>query len=574
MRAFTICALAALGIACAGSPDAGQSDVIGSDNCGDSVTVELPATVDARIDGPGRFDIREAAADSPYRAELRVEVEEELWDEVLAEELISCACDPPVVFLTINDIPALMNGSEPYLSNSLKMEEFRIAVPTSGFAWNLTVDCPCGCTSAGISVIADAPAGVLEAGESLFGLFEDLGDGKYHWLVGPEHEFAPGPGLTVSAQIMDLCGNLAGPEALTVLVAESTPELDPFDLEDPWLLVYKRDDYSIHVEVDEAGKGLVVSEPEPNGTYDLLEDLWTVGVGTPEPLPEFEQIVCGDFTGGNECLARELLERVREEAYGNFACGADGTKTEESINVRFWIEGEPGAPDPADFAYQFLEPGDDEKSFSMMGFGGGDLSKSLVGLSETLDTRNIQNENNAKKGYGCLTSSLVRYFWELIYENDNLYALAQIALADILPAMGGTPIGQMPGDEQVVDFSIPKEELESLSKDRRVKLETLLDLLALGLGALTVHEMGHSLGLVPYGAPPHGLFAAEKQAAFIENPAGSDGAHIDTDGLNLMQAGPGSGNKSALDPSYLTQKFFFNELNWAYLQGRILVLPE
>ena len=355
MRAFTICALAALGIACAGSPDAGQSDVIGSDNCGDSVTVELPATVDARIDGPGRFDIREAAADSPYRAELRVEVEEELWDEVLAEELISCACDPPVVFLTINDIPALMNGSEPYLSNSLKMEEFRIAVPTSGFAWNLTVDCPCGCTSAGISVIADAPAGVLEAGESLFGLFEDLGDGKYHWLVGPEHEFAPGPGLTVSAQIMDLCGNLAGPEALTVLVAESTPELDPFDLEDPWLLVYKRDDYSIHVEVDEAGKGLVVSEPEPNGTYDLLEDLWTVGVGTPEPLPEFEQIVCGDFTGGNECLARELLERVREEAYGNFACGADGTKTEESINVRFWIEGEPGAPDPADFAYQFLE---------------------------------------------------------------------------------------------------------------------------------------------------------------------------------------------------------------------------
>jgi len=414
----------------------------------------------------------------------------------------------------------------------------------------------------------------MDAGENLFDLFEETDEGHWRWLVDEEHELHPAPSVELAACATDVCGQKAAPAGLEVEIVEKTPMLDPFDLEDPWLLVYKRDDYSISLETGEDGEAWVSSQPESNGVYDFLEDLRTVGLGSPVPLPAFSEMTCGDHTGGSECLARTLLELVRENSYVNYGCEPDGTKGIESVNVKFYIEGEPGAPDQAEFDYQFLQGEEEAKAFSMIGFGGGDLSKSLVGLSETCDERNIQNENNAKMGYGCLTSSLVRYFWELLYSDDNVYALASLALADILPAMGGTAIGEMEGDHLVIDFSIPADELSPLSQERRMKVETILELLALGLGALTAHEMGHSLGLVPYGAPPSGLFGAEKKADFIENPDGSVGHHIDTEGLNLMQAGPGSGNVSTLDPAYLTSTFFFNELNWAYLQGRIVLLPK
>lgn len=44
-------------------------------------------------------------------------------------------------------------------------------------------------------------------------------------------------------------------------------------------------------------------------------------------------------------------------------------------------------------------------------------------------------------------------------------------------------------------------------------------------------------------------------------------------GHNAMQAGPGSGYMPALTLEFLTEPFFFNEPNLAYLQGRLVVLP-
>ncbi|MBL6975155.1 MAG: hypothetical protein ISR64_05430 [Deltaproteobacteria bacterium] len=101
-----------------------------------------------------------------------------------------------------------------------------------------------------------------------------------------------------------------------------------------------------------------------------------------------------------------------------------------------------------------------------------------------------------------------------------------------------------------------------------------MDLVRGGLAALTSHEIGHSLGLVAYGPPPHGAFADEKLAEFIANPGGSVGPHIDTAGQNLMQAGPGSGNLPPMSLGFLMSPWFFNELNLAYLQGRVVLLPK
>ena len=532
-------------------------------------------------DFPDPFDAPEGlydAGDRP-RGEVDSAGGADALPDVLAEDAVhvalpSCECDGPVLFVTVNAIPAEMNGSEPFLNNQLVEEDFHLAVPESGFAWDVYVDCPCGCQPEGLAVWSDAAAGELAAGEDLSLLFTTESEGHLRWVVGEEHAFEPGYPILLGAVVEDVCGNEAAPSELPVEIAELTPELDPFDLVDPWVMAYHRDHQTITWQFDAEGKAFVQANSEPNGIPDFFEDLWTAGLGTPQPLAEFEQMECDGFSGGNECLARLLLEKTRQHAYQAYKRGPTGGTLHDSVNITFWIEGEEGAPDPSEFAYQYLEGGETEKSFSLIGFGGGDLAQSLVGLSETVDEWNIQNENNAKGFYGCLTTSLVRYFFELVYEDEDVYALASMALSGVMPSMGGVAIGALEGDHLVVDFSVPVEQLPPASAERRKVLSLALDILGTGLGALTAHEVGHSLGMVAYGPPPYGLFGSEKNASFVVNEAGCKGAHLDTEGPNLMAAGPGSGNMSSLDMSYLTTQPFFNELNLAYLQGRIVLLPQ
>ncbi len=314
------------------------------------------------------------------------------------------------------------------------------------------------------------------------------------------------------------------------------------------------------------------SQPEANGIDDFLEDLWLAGIGSAAPTAEFAAMDCGVPGGGNGCLAWELLERIRAKAYAPLGCQDNLDNSPECIPLRFAIEDEADAPTPDLFAYETLQGGEENRAFSMIGFGGGDLNESWVGLSESLDFTNSHNENNAKFGYGCFTTSLMRFFYQLIAQDPTLYALAEVALAPILPSMGGVPIGEMEGDQRVADFTLPASELVGVEKSRRLTLDTTIDVLATGLAALMVHEIGHSVGLVPLGPPPKGLFGGAKMASFVTNPAGSTGAHIDTEGPNLMQSGPGSGNMNSLDVNMLLTPFFFNPLNRAYLQGRVLVI--
>ena len=486
-------------------------------------------------------------------------------------DLPDCDCPPPTVAVTVNKIPATMNGSQPFTNLSGALEAFHLAVPSFGFVWNVTVDCPCGCADDALSAWAEA----LEAsapGPQLGHLF-DADKGEFRYMLDEEHELDESELTNLHADVTDQCGQ-AGAAYLQVQVLQSTPELHPFDLVDPWLMVYKRDHQTIGWHLDEDSKGFVTADFVPNGIPDFLEDLWTFGLGTPTPTAAFQSVQLGGAADGNDSIARTLLGMTRQKAYVAYRCATDGSKDADSVNIRFYVEGEPQAPDASDFKYQFLSPDDNTKSFSMIGFGGGDLSKSLVGLSETVDEWNVQNENNAKIGYGCLTSSLSRYFYQYVYEDDALYALAATVLAEVLPAMGGTPLGEMEGDDLVIDLQIPAGQLPPHLASRRTVYTMMLDALSAGLGALMAHEIGHSLGLVAYGPPPYGLFGSEKNAIeFVVNPKGCAGAHLDTEGPNLMAAGPGSGNMSAFDISILFTPFFFNELNLAYLQGRVLLAP-
>jgi len=484
---------------------------------------------------------------------------------------LACDCAPPTVKVTVNGIPDSMNGSQPYLANSGQMESFILAVPTYGFSWDVKVDCPCGCAKEGLKAWTDpAPD---SAGE-LAPLFEPGEAGVRSWIVDEQHALPEADVLALNASMTDECGQESPTASLDVRTVTMTPMLDPFDLEDPWLIVYGRDFYEVGWALDPAGKVEILSKEGSNGVSDFLEDLWTIGLGSPNPTKAFSDLTCEGGQNGNECLGIMFLDKLRSRMYPMFKRAPDGTGDGDSVNIRVWIEGEAGAPSPADFAYQYLDGSETAKSFSMIGIGGGNPDAGYLGLSESLDQRNVRNENNAKKDYGVLTTSLIHYFYKLIFADPSMLNLAQMFMGDMLPPLGGVPVGEKEGDELVVDMSIPDEDLAPEVADRRVKMEAAMDLMAGGLAALTAHEIGHSLWLVPYGAPPNGFFANEKKAAFIEHPGGSEGPHIDTEGQNIMQAGPGSGNMPVISIGFLLDPWFFNEINLAYLQGRVVLLPK
>jgi hypothetical protein len=482
-------------------------------------------------------------------------------------EATMCGCPPPTVALTVNGIPAAMNGSTSYINNEGVEEEFHLLLPTWDFVINLTVDCPCGCPSELAQLAYEADGELVQMVEARDAL--EAKSNEMYVQLTEEMALPKADELTLRAIVFDQCGEL-GEAGLTVATSVRSAMVDPFDLEDPWLLVYHRDNYTIGLLEVADGAFEVSSVETKNGIDDFLEDLWLVGLGTANPTPEFAAFECDGAIGGSECLARQLLERIRTKSHLPFFLTPAGEPGPGSVPIRFIIEGEPGAPNPEDFAYQYLQGDEIEKSFSMMGFGGGDLAQNWVGMSESIDVNNTHNENNAKFGYGCFTTSLMRFFYQAIESDPSLYALAEVALAGILPPMGGVPIGELPGDQRVIDFTYPTEELSPAEKSRRLTFDTTMDILATGLAALNVHETGHSLGLVAKGPPPGGLFGGATLASFITNPTGSKGAHIATEGPNLMEAGPGSGNNS-IDINMLLTPFFFNELNLAYLRGRLLV---
>ncbi len=557
---------------CAGSPNPESAvdvvaaedlvmDVRSVDGLGDGWTVDLTDLTDL-IAGTDVVELDLGTDEEGVVLDLT-----DLLDGAAEVDSQICGCPPPTVAMTVNEIPADMNGSTSYLNNEGVEEDFHLLLPTWDFVINLTADCPCGCplelaqlafeTNGELVQMVEARDALQQDGNQMFvQLSEDM--------ALPEME-----SLTLIATLFDQCGE-QGETALTVATSVRTAMVDPFDLEDPWLLVYHRDHYTIELAEAVDGSFEVKSVAAPNGIDDYLEDLWLVGLGTANPTPEFAAFECEGVTGGSECLARQLLQRIRTKSHLPFFLTPEGESGPGSVPIRFLIEGEPGAPDPADFAYQYLQGDESEKSFSMMGFGGGDLSQKWVGMSESIDVNNTHNENNAKFGYGCFTTSLMRFFYQAIESDPSLYALAEVALAGILPPMGGVPIGELPGDQRVIDLTYPMEELSPAEKSRRLTFDTTMDVLATGLAALNVHETGHSLGLVAKGPPPGGLFGSATLASFITSPTGSKGAHIATEGPNLMEAGPGSGNDS-MDINMLLTPFFFNELNLAYLRGRILV---
>ena len=144
-----------------------------------------------------------------------------------------------------------------------------------------------------------------------------------------------------------------------------------------------------------------------------------------------------------------------------------------------------------------------------------------------------------------------------------------LLVADLRPAVGGVPFGAGPHDATFIGRDLAPEDVPDLDDNRhRCELYNLfMEFGSLALASILAHEMGHSLGLVPPGLPPQGLFAGV-EADWVVTLAPD--AHIDTAGLNVMQTGASVNWFEAL----AGDRPRFEPLSWAYLRRQLVVGPN
>lgn len=393
--------------------------------------------------------------------------------------------------LTVNEIPAALNGSEPYPREVGAPVPFRLRVPQRGF----TVD---------VTLLADPddpidPAAVTLETEPPFGaptLTFDADGVRGTWQVDAE---APEGAVTFTARARSASG-ARHVSALTVEAVAFGPALDPFERPLTWLFRRDTDFFTTR----RASDGGLESALGPNGLPDLEEELRLLGAQGDDPTLDARYLAW-------------ILDAVREEVLRVYGVSPDGTATDDIPLDVVWL-GDPGAPDPATFS--------PDGDFSMMRFGG--VFDGFVGFSG-ISPHHAERMDDATADRGVATASLLSILLTT--------PVVSSALTPIDPERG-QPVGAHPADAEVLDPGFDPYALDVAPERlaRHDTLRTVARYLALVLASVAAHEMGHAMGLMPNGAPPDGFFGDTPEPLFVGD-ARTDRWHADLPGLNLMQAG-------------------------------------
>jgi len=444
--------------------------------------------------------------------------------------------------LTINDLPGAMNGSLPWLAADPDDTAFRLRVNRAYFTLDAIADDPEAGPAdwASLKIVCDAalttPSGQdVPAGEVLPPSEFEATELGVRLVFGADN---PAPATTLT------CGaTLTGPggeadSAIEFEAADLPAWLDPFTETDVWLITTSRDQFDVSVGQDEDGALALQSvyTPGGNGVPDFDEGFRAAGLMWAD-APEIDAWV-----------RERLLETIRLESYRIYGLSETGALIDDSVPIQLVFEGDPDAPDPADF---------DTGAFSMIALGGDgepdDQGQGTLGRAKT-DWNNQHREDNTVYGLGVFSIAAVRAVV------NRPEALPLISL--FLPGMGD-PFGSLPSDAAIIAPGFdPDETDDPVTAQRGALIALIIKLGGRALAAVLCHEIGHSLGLVPFGAPPKGLFAEVETDFTTPVPD----AHVNTEGLNVMQTGAVTNllEAAAAVPD-------FNPLNRAYLTRRLVV---
>ncbi|MBM4321239.1 MAG: hypothetical protein FJ125_15160, partial [Deltaproteobacteria bacterium] len=324
---------------------------------------------------------------------------------------------PPLPLLTVNRIPATMNGSLPFTNLDHRLEPFLLLLPRAGFTLDL------------IGVPGEVQRLTMIhlgcAGRDWTLLAQEAADG---WSVTApaDDPLAPGAAPVLCRALLRLpcpamtlgADGAPAPEAdaigdgeelleltLPVLIGELTPALDPFERPETWLVVHRRDHWTLQGLLAPDGSLQLLAQRVADGRADLDEALLLVGLASDDSAPGAALVEEDGARGASAIFRQRLLRHFLAELRALFDQPPDGTFHAGSVSVHFALQGEPDAPDPADF--------DPRGSFSMIGLGGGDPEERNAGRAR-LDWNNDEQDDDATDpDLGIFTTSMIAIFLDM-----------------------------------------------------------------------------------------------------------------------------------------------------------------
>ena len=531
--------------ACSDENGAEQAAGMAADTTVEDDLVDM--TVDEGIDLPAEPDTADA-----FDVDMEAgEPVEDLADEEVEPELPPEPDGPPQILLTVNEAPAEMNGSQPYYHRGDGPFEFMLLLPTFGFTLDLYVD-------RAIDYI-DVESIELECddnvGEDSFlpNLAEHLEprEDRFRWLVPQSSAFVEGT-IICRAMVANLDGEQSDWSEISFNTQTMTPELHPFDPADVWVITFSRDNFDVNLEGGVMNP-TVVSTREPDGEPDFVEDLRLFGFLGDESGEGAATFEARGQVGVNAVMLDWLLDETMAKLRTHYGLDPEtgAPIDEDSVQMTIYWEGDSGAPDASTF----------DGTFSIHGVGGDTPPEypDTFGMASSIDIHNLSAQDDGRLGYGSFSTNVAR----LLVENPAFRGI----LSEFIPVTG-TPMGDDDWDVVILSDDYNYEDVPVHVRGRRSRLLEQVDLFTKMQAALIAHEMGHSLGLIPWGAPPKGLFGGVYDSRWMLEDTG--GGHIDVDGLNIMQRG----GSLMQQPDAIFGEIFFYPLAQAYLQGRLIVLGQ
>ncbi len=417
---------------------------------------------------------------------------------------------PPVVSITVNEIPADMN-------QGLQLAPFGFTIDVSAFD---PADAAVDPTSLRLSISGTGP--FYPRGDALFPYLRATAQDQVVLQVPPSLPFAPG-NVTIQASLADLSGNRGLPVSIDFTVGAFTPAARPLE---------RNQVVFVDFQTDREGKG------HGDGTPDWIQD-----------MEDFGLACAGDPIGKNAWMADLLEAAILAKANELYGRNPDGTpKPSGSVSVRFVRERPPAGIPYLHMAFGGQDPEGGKRTL-------GQESTGVLGRA-WYDFRNgnfADNDAGTSPGLGIFPGELFLYqanLYNQLYPGYITTFGKRFAL--LSPLLGGTPVGKDPLDAKVLDPEFDFEKASAAERSRYLTIFRAADDLAVALATILAHEVGHSLGLVTPGPPPTGLW-------------GDETLHVD-------KARPEDIMNAVVGYDALVEEIYrFRPLNMAYLRERILI---
>lgn len=484
------------------------------------------------IAGYGETITHEYAADGVYPVDLVVRLE---GHRVLrASRPVVVGDSPPArLQLTLNEIPDYLNGSIPFDSDNGTpdpgddyQEAFHLLVPDAGFTVDLTLLGDIDPSSIVLTADRDIGAGAIPAGTNIADKIDFQRDERDRvvrgvWSVIDADRFPSGMISLTATAAPDHS------QAISFEVTPLTPDIDPFDRPMVWLFRFDMDLYTVVPNPETSGVSATLGA---DGLPDFAQELAAIGAQGSESAPGADAVTGRGVVGANAIYERWVIAEIIGETRRYFGMAPDGTPT-DGIAMDIYANGDAGAPDPNRF--------DTNGTFSMMRFGGS-LANNFGRSRFSVHNELRVDDTSADLGVG--STRIIDPLISIPVINDQFFVIHP-------DASHGVRVGEHPMDATVLsdDFDRWAHGNDPVANQRFDDLALIARQLGIAIAAVTAHEIGHAMGLVPNGPPPFGFFGGRSDVSFI-SPDNTNSHHVDFPFLNLMQSG---GNPIAIINSAL-----------------------